>query len=139
MATDIYGLYTGAPVIVRAKVDASSAAIKQYDYLAAGTAGYVQQAAAGSTILGVALEDAGAPSVDGDIEIKMDVSEETIYRRKVGTGTLTQAMAYTTCDLAGARTLDVTASADDCCLIVECDVTNNIALVQHRYTRAGVV
>lgn len=139
MASDIWGLVTGEPVIVQAKVDASTSAITQFDYLAMGTAGYVQKAVAGSTIVGVAMESCGVPGADGNITIKMDVSEETVYRRPVGNGMLTQAMCYTTCDIYTSRSIDVAASTDDCVLIVECDVANQIALVQNRYTRAGTV
>lgn len=136
---DSYGLYIGEPTIIKVKIDSSTTAINQFDHLTVATAGYFKKAAAGDTPACVALEACGVPSADGEIEIKADISELTIYRYPVGTGTLTQAMQFTTCDLAGARSIDVSASADDNILIVECDVTNNIALVQHKYTRAGVV
>lgn len=136
---DSYGLYVGEPTIIKVKIDSSTTAIDQFDHLTVATAGYYKKAAEGDTPACVALEACGVPSADGEIEIKADISELTIYRYPVGTGTLTQAMQFTTCDLAGARSIDVTASADDNILIVECDVTNNIALVQHKYTRAGVV
>lgn len=136
---DNYGLYRGTPVTARVKVDSSSSAIDQFDHVTIATAGYVKKAAAGDTPIGVAMEACAVPSADGEISIEIDTSEHTIYRYAVGTGMLTQAMAFTTCDLAGARTLDVTASADDCFLILECDVTNNVAIGRHKYTYAGVV
>jgi len=136
---DNYGLYSGSEVIVQAKVDSSTTAIVTGDFLIYATAGYVKKAAAGDLIVGIALEDCAVPTSDGLATIKMGISQEAVYKRAVGTGTITQAMAGLTCDIAGARTIDVTASADDCIVIVQPLVSTNEALVTHRYTRAGVV
>lgn len=136
---DSYGHYSGKQVLVPVKIDASTTAIDQFDFLAADTAGYYKKAAAGSTPVAIAYEACGVPSADGEITILADISEEVVYRYPVGNGTLTQAMMFTTCDLYTSRSIDVTASADDCVLIVGVDTTNGVALVQPRYTRAGVV
>lgn len=106
------------------------------------SSGYLAKAAAGGKAIGVAFGDFDdAAAADGDRLAAVDVSEVSTFLYPVGTGTLTQAMIGTTCDLAGAASLDVTATADDCFLIVECDVANNTAYVRLRASAvaAGVV
>lgn len=139
MASDSYGLAYGEPVIVRVKIDSSTSAIDQFDHLTLASAGYFKKCSAGDTPYCVALEAGGVPAADGEITITADISELTVYRYPVGTGTLTQAMVGLTCDLAGSRSIDVTASADDNIVILEADVTNNVALIRHKYTYSGVV
>lgn len=136
---DNYGLYRGTPILARVKVDSSTTAIDQFDHICEASDGYYKKAGAGDTPVGVAMDACAVPAADGEAELEIDISENTLYRYSVGTGTLTLAMQFTTCDLAGARTLDVTASADDCFLITECDVTNNVAIGRHKYTYSGVV
>lgn len=140
MASDSYGLAFGNPVIIKVKIDSSSGAIDQFDHLTLASAGYYKKCSAGDTPYCVAMEACGVPSADGDITITADISEFTVYRYPVGTGNITQAMVGLTCDLAGSRSIDVTASADDNILILEADVANNVALIRHLYTFAtGVV
>lgn len=136
---DSYGYREGKQLPVVFKVDASSSAISVGDMLAFGTAGYVQQAAAGDKIIGFAMQDRAAGSADGDVTILVDVSQETIYEFPAGTGTLTIAMTGKTCDISGARGLDVTASADDCIIIRRVNTDTATAFVSMVQTYAGVV
>lgn len=141
MAGDLgYGHKYGNQILVKVPVDSSTAAISCGDILTLGTAGYYKKASAGDDVHGVSQQDLAAfTGSDGDYSILMDVSETSVYRYPVGTGTLTVAMRGKTCDIAGAQSIDVTASADDQVVIVECDTANNIALVTFKPLRAGVV
>lgn len=93
--------------------------------------GFYLKATAGDTWHATAFDSLlTAPAASGDVEVLADFSLQSLFYYGVGTGTITQAMQGKTCDVAGARTLDVTASADDCVLIVRPDVANNAAWVQ---------
>ena len=76
MALDSFGYREGPRMLVSLPVDSSTADITAGDILAWGTAGYVQQAAAGANIVaGIAAETVASPSADGDVSILVDVSE----------------------------------------------------------------
>lgn len=132
------GYRYGARSPVWLPVDSTSPAIEVGDFVTID-GGYVEAAAAGSTVYGVMMEQLDtAPSADGGAKVLVDVSEEAVYEVAVGTGTIAQSNLFQTCDVAAANTIDVTASADDNILIVGVDVTNNRALVQIRKTLTGV-
>lgn len=106
------------------------------------SSGYLAKAAAGGKVFGVAFGSVNtAPSADGDLTAQVHVSPESVFYYPVGTGTITQAMQGTSCDISGAAGLDVTASADDGWYILKPDVTNNAAWVTLRASivAAGVV
>jgi hypothetical protein len=104
------------------------------------SSGYLAKAAAGGAVFGVATSGVlTAPSADAGAEATVDVSTDSLYEWPVGTGTITQAMTGKTCDVSGSQGLDVTASADDCILIVVPNVAANSALIQIRPAAAGVV
>jgi hypothetical protein len=118
---------------------AGSASVKVGDHVKFSTAGYVIACGAGDNPIGVAVSVGFDPATDGDETVRVDVSEWSIYEYPIGTGTGTLAMIGTTCDLAGARSIDVTASADDNIYIVNVDVANNTARIRHVYPHSGVV
>lgn len=110
------------------------------------SSGYLAKAAAGGALYAVAVEAVPtAPTSNGDIKALVDLSPDSVYLWPVGTGTITQAMQGTLCDLSGSQGIDVTASADDCVLIVKPIVgaqggmPANSALIQIRPAAAGVV
>lgn len=104
------------------------------------SSGYLAKAAAGGSLWAVAFDAVvTAPAANGDIFATVDRSTSSTYEWPVGTGTITQAMVGTTCDISGSQGIDVTASADDCILIVKPNVALNTALIQIRPAAAGVV
>ena len=143
MATMIFGPYKsqGQRTPLAKKVKATSAAIEPNDILTMA-AGLWSKATDGDPVDGVAIGAAASPASDGDNEVQVDISRRTLYRLPVVTGTLTLAMEGTTCDLgvvSSVQGLDVTASTNDDLVIVQCDVTNQEALVSILPARAGVV
>ncbi len=140
MATDKYGYRQGARTLVKVKVDSStSVPIEVGDMLTLATAGYVKQASADDTVYGVAasrLET--APAADGDAEILVDISPDSIYEYPPDSGSASQAKLFLTCDVGGARSVNHDATVDDCLLIVGIDTDKNTYLVQIRPTYAGV-
>lgn len=137
------GLIEGHPRLIKALVDSSTSAITAGDFVSIATAGYIKQAAAGELPVGVAHESVASPSADGDAEILIDISTDTVYRRSPDAGTVTQALVWATMDVGGARTIDIDASNDDCILCVGVNTTDNtldVSLVGTAAARfAGVV
>ena len=133
------GYLFGDRQIVQFQVKAS-AAIAAQDFVVLDSNGFASAASAGSNDpIGVAFETVTGTAVDGAVLVSVDISPLSHYRVTVGTGTITQAMTSKTCDLAGAQSIDVTASADDCVQIVEVDTVNNQAVIRLVSSPAGVV
>lgn len=139
MAADRYGYREGPRTLMTYGMDSSSAAIAAGDHVKFVTAGYVGICSAGDNPIGVAVSVQTAGSSDGDTKVLVDVNEWSVYEYPPASGTLTVAMIGTTCDLGGARSIDITASADDNIVIVNVDTTNNTALIRHSYPHSGVV
>lgn len=141
MANLNYGFRAGSMVTTTVPLDSGGTyPIRAGDFLDVGTAGYFQQAAAGGKVYAIAADDVlEAPSADGYAEVAAYVNEQDIFYYPVGTGTITAAMAFKNCDLAGPQSLDVTASADDNVTIIKCDVANNAAWITFNRPVAGVV
>ena len=97
------------------------------------------EAAAGDVVHGVAMEYATAPTADGDKEILVDVSGESVYRYPPDAGTVTVALIGVTMDVGGAQSINIDASADDCILVRDVDTANNLVFIQIRPAFAGVV
>lgn len=141
MALDSFGYREGPRMLVSLPVDSSTADITAGDILAWGTAGYVQQAAAGANIVaGIAAETVASPSADGDVSILVDVSELSIYEFPPDAGNVTQAIVGTTMDVGGARSANIDASADDVVVCVRVDVDANTGFFMFKTTSkyAGV-
>ena len=141
MALDSFGYREGPRMLVSLPVDSSTADITAGDILAWGTAGYVQQAAAGANIVaGIAAETVASPSADGDVSILVDVSELSIYEFPPDAGNVTQAIVGTTMDVGGARSANIDASADDVVVCVRVDVDANAGVFMFKTTSkyAGV-
>lgn len=131
MASPNYG-YKSGPTEIRTYPVKSGETWANGDILVLSS-GYLAKASAGSKAFGVAFGAVEtAPSADGNLQAQVNVSDVSLYYYPVGTGTVTVAMQGTACDLAGAASLDVTASADDVFYIVQADVTNNCAWVRLR-------
>lgn len=136
---NVPALAAGEPVVVSASVKLG-VTIEQYDFVVQDGDGDIAPATAGARPFGVALgRIPTAAAADGAFRLQVDVSQETQYWRSVGTGTATIAMRGQTCDIAGAATVDVTASADDCILIHGVDVVNNRVLCSLILLPTGVV
>lgn len=137
---DKYGYRSGPKCVVTYPMDsAGSANVIPGDHVKFSTAGYIVACGAGDNPIGVADSVGVDPGTDGYEFVSVDISEWSIYEYPVGTGTATLAMVTTTCDLAGARSVDVTASADDNLIIVQVDVANNTVFARHTYPHSGVV
>lgn len=141
MADLRYGFVEGEQILVPMKVDSSTTAIAVGDFVSLATAGYIKVAAAGDKQVGIAQDaviTADIPGSDGALTIMVDISQTAIYRYPPDTGTVTQALVGLTCDLGGARSLDIDASADDCVRIVRVDTATNELYVQQILVSAGV-
>lgn len=119
-------------------VDSTTAAISTGDFLVFATAGYVKQAAAGELPIGVAMDSVASPSADGDISIRVDVSETSVYEYSPDAGTVTQALVGATCDIGGPQSINIDASADDIVKVHDIDSDANTVFVSLTMTRAGV-
>lgn len=129
---------TGRRRLVPYPVDSTTADIEVGDMLSLATAGYVQQISAGELLLGFAAEKVSSPSADGDVTILVDTSDESTYWYPPDSGTVTQALCGLTCDVGGAQSIDIDASADDCVLIHEVNTDDNLVRISKVNTLAGV-
>ncbi len=139
---DSYGYRHGPRVLVKLPVDSATSDIVAGDILTWGTAGYVQQAAAGAnTVAGVAVESVSSPSSDGDSSILVDISEMSVYAYPPDSGSVSAGLVGKTMDVGGARSIDIDASTDDVVRVVEADTDNGVLLVMFKTTTsyAGVV
>lgn len=136
------GMYRyGARTVVSLPVDASTSAITVGDFLVLGTAGYVQQAAAGDVPIAVAVSSVASPSADGGAYVTADVSLESVYECKPDAGSVTAALLGKTMDLGGARTINIDAGVDNCVRCVKADAVNNtvyVSLMPANYTTVAV-
>jgi len=121
----IYGYRSGERVLVPMQLDSGTSAIVAGDILTAGTAGYVQQAAAGDVPVGVSLQDSAAPSADGGFTILVDVSTESIYEFAPDAGSVTQALCNTTVDIGGPQSINIDATSDKVFTIRTVDLVAN--------------
>jgi len=140
MATDTNGFRQGSRTLVSLKVDSStSVPIEAGDIVTLASAGYVKQATAGDVAYGVAASRlASAPAADGDAEILVDISPNSVYEYPPDSGLVDLTKLFKTCDVGGARSVDHDATVDDTLLIVGADTAKNTYLVQIRPTFAGV-
>lgn len=138
MAADKYGYRFGERMIVEYGVDSTGGTISAGDHVKWATAGYVAVCSAGDNPIGVAVADQVAGSADGDVSVRVDISEWSVYEYPPDTGTVTVGLAGLTCDLGGARSIDIDASADDNIKIVSVDTSANTVLVRHLYPTTGV-
>lgn len=139
MAADKYGYRFGERLIVEYGVDSTSSAISAGDHVKWDTAGYVEPCTAGDNPIGVAVADQTAGTADGDASVRVDISEWSVYEYPPDAGTVTVALRGLTCDLGGARSIDIDASADDNIVIVNVDTSANTLLIRHKYPVTGVV
>lgn len=139
MAADKYGYRYGMQLPVTYGVDSSVATVlRPGDHVKWATAGYVTVAGAGDNPIGVVMSVATPGSADGDATVLVDVSEWSVYEYPVSAGTVSAAVLGLTCDLGGARSIDITASADDNIKIVQVDTVNATVFVRHLYPTTGV-
>lgn len=120
-----YGYRTGERIPVLMPVDASTSAISAGDFLALGTPGYVQQAAAGNRPVGVAMADCSVPGSDGALSVLVDVSTDSVYEFPPDTGSATAALLMTLVDVGGAQSIDIDATTDKVFRVVKVDTVNN--------------
>jgi len=133
----IYGYRSGERVLVRAQVDSGTSALSAGDILSAGTAGYVQQAAAGDVPVGICLEVASAPSADGGKTVLMDVSTESLYEFPPDAGSVTQALCNTTVDIGGPQSINIDATSDKVFVVREVDLVANTCLGHFLFSAAA--
>lgn len=139
MAADVYGYRYGMQLPVTYGVDSSVATtLRPGDHVKWATAGYVTVAGAGDNPIGVVMSVATPGSADGDVQVLVDVSEWSVYEYPVSAGTVAVAVLGLTCDLGGARSIDITASADDNIKIVQVDTVAQTVFVRHLYPTTGV-
>jgi hypothetical protein len=135
-----YGFREGRRQFVWLPVDSSTSDISVNDFVIFGTAGYVQKCSAGDIPIGVAASNVTAPASDGaGPKLKVDVSEDSIYEFPPDAGTVTAALAGCTCDIGGAQSINIDASADDCILIRRVDTDANTVFCSIKLIPAGVV
>ena len=139
MAADKYGYRNGPQCLVSYGVDSTGGTINAGDHVKMVTDGYVGVCGSGDTPIGVAVSNQTAGSADGDTTVLVDVSEWSLFEYPPASGTVTVALIGKTCDLGGARSIDITASTDDNIIIVNVDTTANTLLVRHSYPHSGVI
>jgi len=138
MASPPYGYRKGPYVLIQKPIAAASSAIVAGDMLSESTAGYVAQAAAGGTLVGVAWEAAASPTANGDTVILVDVSTLSVYEYPADTGTVTQALAGRKMDIGGAQSIDIDANTDGVIMCHEIDATKNTLRISMLPTNADV-
>lgn len=125
-----YGYVKGERLPVQAPVDASTTAIVVGDMLTLGTAGFVQQAAAGDIPYGVAMEPCAVPTADGAKKVLVDISKEVIYRYPPDAGSVTAALLFTTMDVGGPQSINIDATTDNSVKCVGVDTDTNTILIK---------
>lgn len=140
MAIDRYGFRSGTRTLVKLPVDSGGTVpIEVGDLVTLGSAGYVQQAAAGDIPYGVAVSRVETDgSADGDRTILVDISPDTVYEYPPDTGSVDATKLFKTCDVGGARSIDHDATVDDVILIIGTNADLTAYYVQIRPTFAGV-
>ena len=135
--TDRYRFGLRMPILLPV---ANTAAITVGDVLKIdGVAGYVTPAAAGdNNVIGVAMESCDVPTADGGVSIQVDCSDQSVYEYPPDAGTVTVALNGLTCDLGGAQSINIDASADDYVVILKALTDTNTMLVRFKWTPAGV-
>lgn len=135
MADTMYGYRSGQRMTRPVKIDSTSAAISVGDFLVLDTAGYYEQGAADGEAQCVAMQAVTAGSSDGAVTILADFSRESIYEYPPDAGSVTQALVGKQCDLGGAQSIKITASAtgdgaDGIFQIVDVDTVANTVFVK---------
>lgn len=139
MAADKYGYRFGPRLLVSYGVDSSvTTALTNGDHVKWSTAGYVTVCAAGDNPIGVCAGDVTPGAADGDVSVMVDISEWSVFEYPVSAGTVAVAQLGLTCDLGGARSIDITASADDNIKVVAVNTAAATVFVRHLYPTTGV-
>src|SRR5574343_98123 len=141
MAYDtMYGYREGARSPVQALVATGGTfPIKVGDLISISSGGYVSQAAAGDVAFGVAMAQIDTdPGTNGYATLLVDTSQESIYEYPPDAGTVSQALVGKTCDVGGAKSINIDASADDCILIVAANTDRNTVRIQLKTSYTGV-
>lgn len=142
-----YGFRKGRRAGTPVRIDSSTTLpIKVGDFLTLATAGYYKQASAGDEPQCVAMQEVPATpalSADGDATILADFSKESIYEYPAASGSVTVALIGKKCDVGGAQSADITASADGAdadgsLQIVDVNVSRNTVYVTLNADFAGV-
>jgi len=139
MANLSYGYVKGERLFISLSIQ-SGETFAAGDLVSLDSNGFVQKASAGDKVIGVAFDPCDtAPAADGAASAQVDVSAASVYLYPPASGTLTQAMVGKTCDVGGAQSIDITASADDCILIQAVDTVANLAYITIVRQPVGVV
>lgn len=129
----------GPQTLVRMLVDSSTSAISVGDFVVAASAGYVKQASAGESPVGIACEVSAVPTADGDLAIMVDVSRGSVWEYPPDAGTVSQALCNTTMDIGGPASINIDASSQDVIIVRAVDLVANTLHVSLIPTYAGVV
>lgn len=126
-----YG-YAGGGSFKRYLPVANTAAITNGDMLKWDGAGqYVTPCGAGDVPCAVALEDSAKPTNDGDYNVLCELSKEAVFEYTTDDDSAVVAAARgKTCDVAGAQSIDIGASTDDCVEILDVDTFNKTVMVR---------
>ena len=134
--SDGYGYRRGQQQIVSVPLDSNTADIAIHDAITSSgaTSGYFKEVdAAGEPVFGFATGSVLSPSSDGDAEVLVDISNESIYEFPADAGTVTSALIGKSCDIgADGRSIDINGSADDSLMIVNVSTSRNTCYVQLR-------
>ncbi|MEL6347730.1 MAG: hypothetical protein AAFV53_31785 [Myxococcota bacterium] len=134
--SDGYGYRRGNRRVVAYPLDADAADIAKSTAItkADATAGYFKEVdAAGERVSGFATASVLSGAADGDKEVLVDISNESVYEFPPDAGTVSLALIGSTCDIgADGRTIDIDGSADDSLMIVDVNLTRNTVYVRLR-------
>lgn len=131
MATELWGRRSGPSDIRPVKI-ANTAAVVKGDFLKHDGAGspYYTPCAAGDRPICVAMESCDAPTADGDISINAEHHPDAQFEYPPDAGTVDETLIGKTCDIGGAQSIDIDASADDVIVIEKVNIEKNSLLVR---------
>lgn len=141
MAYDtMYGYRSGTRTPVQALVATGGTfPIKVGDMISISSGGYVSQAAAGDIAYGVSMTQIDSdPGTNGYATIMVDTSQEAVYEYPPDAGTVSQSLVGKTCDVGGAKSINIDASADDCIVVVGANTDRNTVLIKLKTSYSGV-
>ena len=144
MSTPITNGYAGTGRMEVQYQVANTADITAGDMLCwdGATGQFVTPCGSGDIPCAVALEDAEAGTLDGDNYVKCDVSPNSYFEFSTdAASSVAETLIGKTCDVAGAQSIDIGSSTDDCVYIFAVNVHKKTVTVRFDFDKsfAGVV
>lgn len=137
MTNLLYGYRSGRRDVRKVKISNTAAVVKG-DILkeedVSGVVMYTPAAAGENSPRCVALQSCPQPTADGDQEIEAEFSEDAKFEYPPDAGTVDSTLPGKTCDIGGAQSINIDASADDVVRIVSVNTPRNTLLVTFNFS-----